>query len=102
MQFPQLPQLAFSQQLQRPFDGVPLWEWAGVGLVGVALGVAARTFGVQGVMGGALLYVLGYFVRGRRPAEGWRYLPSPVFAVLPGMGPEPVVLQQPVSRDQVV
>jgi hypothetical protein len=98
MQFPQLPQIAFPQQLQRPFDGVPLWEWAGVAGVGFALGLAARTVGVQGILGGALLYVLGYFVRGRRPASGWRYLPSPIFAI----GAEPVVLQQPVSRDQVV
>jgi hypothetical protein len=92
------PVQQFAAQLppvmQQPVNNVPLWEWAGVALVGVLLGMTARTFGVQGVATGAALYVLGYWVRGRRPPMGWRYLPSPVFAALGPAMAGPQVLPQ--------
>jgi len=62
-------------------NGIPLWEWLMVGLVGIGLGMAARTFGTQGVATAAGIYLLGYWVRGRRPGAGWSYLPSPLFAM---------------------
>jgi hypothetical protein len=71
-----------------PLPFIPWWEWAGVGVVGLLLGGTARMIGAKGAVGGALLYLAGYWVRNRRPAAGYSFpVPSPMQALLSGERP---------------
>ena len=64
---------------------IPWWEWAGVGFVGLLLGGTVAKMGVKGAVSGALLYLLGYWVRNRRPTGGYAIpFPGPAVALFGG------------------
>ena len=73
---------------------IPWWEWAAVGVVGLMLGGTARVIGAKGALSGAALYLLGYWVRNRRPAAGYA-MPSPMMAAFRGERPAPAIASQP-------
>lgn len=88
-----LKQTFTALQKPSPF-GLTWFEWAGVTAVGLVLGTVAKAVGLRGALMGSALYVLGYYVRGRRPADGWLQA-APAPAPLPTASQPDVIDAEP-------